>query len=115
MPKKTEFAQWLSSKRKDFGNQDEVATKMGISRSALARWETGRNVPSVELLPNIADCLNVSLEEVARRAGMQAEVKYSEFSLSLARMIECKTAGLSEERKKAVAMAVDSVVTAYSF
>ena len=44
----------------------EVAEKLGISRSALAMWEVGKNTPPTKYLTEICDLLGCTLDELLR-------------------------------------------------
>ena len=44
--------------------QQELAEKVGVSQSYVARWETGRSQPRPKALEKIADALSVSVEEL---------------------------------------------------
>ena len=46
--------------------QSELSGVLGVSRSALAMWETGKSLPRAELLPKIAQILNCSVDELLR-------------------------------------------------
>ena len=46
--------------------QSDLAIVLGVSRSALAMWETGKSLPRAELLPKIAQILNCSVDELLR-------------------------------------------------
>ena len=52
--------------------QSDLALVLGVSRSALAMWETGKSLPRAELLPKIAQILNCSVDELLR-TGEQKE------------------------------------------
>lgn len=43
-------------------SQEELAKQLFISRSALAKWETGQSMPDIRMLKQLADVLDVSLE-----------------------------------------------------
>ena len=43
-------------------SQEEFAGKAGVSRSAVAKWESDRGMPDVENLKVIASLLNVSID-----------------------------------------------------
>lgn len=44
--------------------QDELAKRLGITRSAVANYEKGIREPNFEMLENIADCFNISIAEL---------------------------------------------------
>ena len=55
--------------------QEELGKMVGVSTQAVSRWECG-GTPDVELLPVIADCLHVSIDELFGRSGGEvADVK----------------------------------------
>lgn len=46
--------------------QEELAVKVGVSPQAVSKWENG-GMPDAELLPRIADCLEVSIDRLFGR------------------------------------------------
>ncbi len=55
----------LGSLRKEKGiTQEVLATKLGIKRSTIAMWETGKIKPRTDDLYAIAAVLNVSVDKV---------------------------------------------------
>ena len=42
--------------------QENVALELGVSKSQVSAWETGKEKPSTKHLPNIRRVLNVSLD-----------------------------------------------------
>lgn len=44
--------------------QEQFAEKMNVSRRTVSRWETGNNIPDLDLLMNIADYFGVDLREL---------------------------------------------------
>lgn len=54
------FADSLKSLRAARGlSQQQLATKLFVNRSTVARWESGDRVPDLALVPRIAECLGV--------------------------------------------------------
>ena len=45
--------------------QENLAEKVGVSRQAVARWESGESLPDLEKSKLLAEVLNVSLDELA--------------------------------------------------
>lgn len=43
-------------------SQEQLAQKLGVSRSAVAKWETGKGIPDIENLKALAQLLNVSVD-----------------------------------------------------
>ena len=56
----TTFANSLKSLRVAKGySQQQLATKLFVDRSTIARWETGDRMPDLAIVPRIAKCLDV--------------------------------------------------------
>ncbi len=53
----------LLRKEKGF-TQEQLAERFGVSRRTVSRWETGRNLPDLSLLIEMADFFGVSLREL---------------------------------------------------
>ena len=51
--------------------QEQVAQDVGVQRTTVAMWESGKSRPRAELLPKLAKLFGCSIEEAARsgRAG----------------------------------------------
>ncbi|MFQ7237306.1 MAG: helix-turn-helix transcriptional regulator, partial [Enterococcus hulanensis] len=43
-------------------SQKELAEKLGVSRQAIAKWETNRGIPDIENLKRIAQLFEVSID-----------------------------------------------------
>ncbi|WP_084554721.1 helix-turn-helix domain-containing protein [Eubacterium xylanophilum] len=57
------FGEKLKEARKEAGlSQEQFAEKMSISRSAVAKWESGRGLPDVNNLKVMAQLLDVSVD-----------------------------------------------------
>ena len=46
--------------------QEDLASKMDVTQSAVTKWENGVTFPRAELLPKIAQILNCSVDELLR-------------------------------------------------
>ena len=59
--------------------QKQLAASIGASQGNVADWKSGRGSPSIDKLPLIADCLNVSIDyllgrdEISKPAGELTE------------------------------------------
>ena len=57
------FGEKLKEARKEAGlSQDQLAEKLAVSRSAVAKWETGKGMPDVNNLKAMAELLDISLD-----------------------------------------------------
>lgn len=45
--------------------QEELAEKIGVSRQALAKWESGETLPDLEKSRTLAEVFDVSLDDLA--------------------------------------------------
>ena len=59
-------------------NQEVLAERVGVSRQAVSKWETGEAMPDCVKLVALADALEVSMDYLCGRAGEQISV--SEFT-----------------------------------
>ena len=46
--------------------QEEMAEKIGVSKSAIAKWETDGGLPDRDNLKKLAEIINVSVDELHR-------------------------------------------------
>lgn len=44
--------------------QEQLAEKMGVSNRSVSRWETGANLPDLDILMQLADYYSVELREI---------------------------------------------------
>ncbi len=44
--------------------QEQLAEKMGVSRRTVSRWETGANMPDMDILIDISDFYEIDLREI---------------------------------------------------
>ena len=64
-----EFRDMLVKARKEKGyNQEELAERIGVSRQAVSKWETGDAQPALAQLIALADALDISLDVLCGRA-----------------------------------------------
>ena len=58
------FAEKLKTARKNAGmSQDALAEKLGVSRQAVTKWETGRGIPDIENMMIISNLFGISVDE----------------------------------------------------
>jgi len=46
--------------------QGELATKLGVSRQAVSKWETGNSLPDIELLAEISELYGISIDDIIK-------------------------------------------------
>lgn len=46
--------------------QGQLAESLGVKRSTLAMWETGRNFPRVEILIKMSELFNCTIDELLK-------------------------------------------------
>ena len=64
------FGQRLRAARDDLGeSQERIGALFDVPKQTVSAWETGRNMPSLEVAAALADRLKVSLEWLALGRG----------------------------------------------
>lgn len=51
-------------RRKNGLSQEQLAEKIGVSRQAISKWETGISVPELEKLKALSTCFQVTIDEL---------------------------------------------------
>lgn len=46
-------------------SQEQLAEKIGVSRQAISKWETGASAPDLEKLRVLSECFGVTLDQLA--------------------------------------------------
>ena len=66
--------------------QEELAEKMGVARRTVSRWETGANMPDMDILIDISDFYGVDLREIldGERKNRQMDKEMKETVLKVA-------------------------------
>lgn len=66
------LGQEILRRRKATGmTQEELASRMGVSRQSVAKWETGLSSPDIDRLALLRDVLQTSLDELIAPAGRE--------------------------------------------
>ncbi|NEM83742.1 helix-turn-helix transcriptional regulator, partial [Escherichia coli] len=47
-------------------SQEQLAEKIGVSRQAISKWESGISTPELEKLLALSDCFHITLDELVR-------------------------------------------------
>jgi len=72
------FGNFLYTLRQEKGiSQSELGKMLGVTNKAVSKWETGTAKPNTKLLPQIADILGVTVEELfaAKRIEKDTELE----------------------------------------
>jgi transcriptional regulator with XRE-family HTH domain len=70
VPKLTKLAKQIRVLRKERNmTQEALASKLSIDKSAVAHWETGNNAPRSDMVPRIAEALEVSVAQLYGEAA----------------------------------------------
>lgn len=65
MERKKGLGKFISIRRNYMGlTQEELAEKIGVSKSAIAKWETDGGLPDRDNLKKIADVMSVSVDDL---------------------------------------------------
>ena len=73
-----EFNEKLQSLRKQKGiTQEELASVLYVSRTAVSKWESGRGYPTIESLKAIADFYGLSVDELLSSGELLAVAEKS--------------------------------------
>lgn len=56
-------------------SQEEVASRIGVSRQTLAKWENGESVPDVMFSSKLAEIYDVSLDDLVNFDSEQMDVQ----------------------------------------
>lgn len=64
----------IQSHRKDAGmSQEQLGEKLGVSRQAVSKWETGESLPELDKIILIAQVFGVTTDELLRGSGLEGE------------------------------------------
>ena len=75
-----DFGEKLKDIRKKEGmSQEQLAEKIGVSRQAITKWETGRGLPDVENMVILAEIFKMTLDELVLQEKKLQEKKAAVF------------------------------------
>ena len=71
---KYKFGEFIYTNRKKLGlTQDELGRKLKVTNKAVSKWETGETLPDIQLLPELASVLNVTIDELLTQTKPEVE------------------------------------------
>lgn len=61
------FGDKLKREREKRGwSQEHLAEKIHVSRQSVSKWETNKNYPGIEVIINLSDLFNITIDELLR-------------------------------------------------
>lgn len=85
------FSEKLKEIRKNEGlSQEQLAEKIGVSRQAITKWETGKGLPDVENMVIIAEIFKTTLDELLRNSVVTQEPEKPVFVSETIYDIDCE-------------------------
>ena len=68
------LGEFIYTQRKKLGfTQDELGRKLKVTNKAVSKWETGETLPDIQLLPELASVLNVTIDELLTQQKPEVE------------------------------------------
>ena len=77
MEEKESFGKFIA-KRRNYMNltQEELAERVGVSKSAIAKWETDGGLPDRDNLKSLSEEINVSVDDLHRVIDKAGDMGY---------------------------------------
>lgn len=86
---------FLKALRSERGlTQEQLAEKLNVSERTISRWETGRNMPDIGMLAELADFFAVSIPEIIDGERKNGEMDQQESLLKVADYSEQERNGI---------------------
>ena len=60
-------------RRKNGLSQEQLAERIGVSRQAISKWESGTSTPELEKLLALSECFNITLDELVKDEAANQE------------------------------------------
>ena len=48
-------------------SQEQLAERIGVSRSTVAKWESGKGIPKIDNLVTLCDVFDVTMDSLVRK------------------------------------------------
>lgn len=80
MMNQEKIGKFIASLRKEKNmTQEQFAEKLGTSNRSVSRWENGKTMPDLAMLPLVCEVLEIGIEELlnGERLGREPEIKES--------------------------------------
>ena len=75
---------FIMAKRKEAGlTQQQLAEKLNVSFQAVSKWENGAAYPNIEILSELSNCLNVTVDEILAGSEQKEGLSYSKAGVDI--------------------------------
>lgn len=79
-----QIGQGIADRRKQLGlSQEELGRRIGVTRQAVSRWESGTALPSVDNMVELSRALEISVDELLQLAPQEIDSSLTPQSLGL--------------------------------
>lgn len=95
--------------------QKDLADKLNVTPKAISRWETGRGYPDIEILPELSEALNVSINELLNGELLPKEMVKKVEDTPLIYVCNNAAQKSKQSRKKIIWLSVGLGLTIMSF
>ena len=62
-------------RRKSGLSQEQLAEKIGVSRQAISKWESGTSTPELEKLLALSECFHITLDDLVKEETIHQGTK----------------------------------------
>ena len=80
---------YLEYETNNINNYEELATKLNVTRQAVSSWETGKNLLDIEILINISNVFNISLEQLIKDGSDTRRASYNMVMVIIGTFLLC--------------------------
>lgn len=71
---KLNVSAFIRQKRKELNlTQNELAEKLGVTKASVSKWELSQSYPDIQLLPEIAEIFNCTVDELLGCSDSESE------------------------------------------
>lgn len=101
MVEKMTLGKYISKKRIMLNmTQEELAKRMNVSKSAVAKWETNAGIPNRDNIEKLAVLINVSIDEIFRIISLDYGKQNNDINITDDVINILKAYGYEVSRKK---------------
>ena len=75
--------------KKEGLTQEELALKLSVTRQAVSNWETGKNLPDIEILINISNVFNIFPDQLIKDGSDTRRARYNMVMVIIGTFLLC--------------------------